>query len=264
MENDHRTNFQAANREASVILFRRSNRFKLIEGLLFCITAVLFAFLLREACLQTATVLAKTNGGKILLVLTGGLLFWGFLIFVVAPLFLGLLQMAARMANDEEVFLPDLFLPLSNGKRYLRALAVLLPFLWKIAAFFWLPGFLFDVLEAIFGEMLLFTVLDVVVSALLAAAWCLLALRGFVRLSFLLQWRMPLRASRRANRQIAGKSFSGGGFWWICYLPRILLGFLTVGILLVADVIPRMMISYFRYAGRMTDYAFSSEEPNYE
>ena len=264
MANEKWSDFRQSNEEAGVILFRRSNRLKLVEGLLFCATVFLFALLLQEACLQMAARLAKTMAGVRLFTLTGKLLFWGLLLFVFAPLCLGLLRMAARMANDEEVFLPDLFGPFSGGKAFGATLATLFPFYWKAFAFSSLPNILFAVLKICFGKPLWLILTGTVVLIVLGIVWLLLALRGFVRLSFLIQWRMPLLASGRANRQIAGKSFSGGGFWWICYLPRILLGFLTVGILLIADVIPRMLISYFRYAGRMTDYAFSSEEPNYE
>ena len=264
MANEAQLNFRRANEEASVILFRRSNRLKLVEGLLFCATAFIFALLLREACLQMAAKLTKTVTGTALLALTGDLLFWLFSFFVVAPLCLGFLQMAARMANDEEVFLPELFLPLLSGKAFGSSLLTLFPFYWKISLFSLLPNILFEVLKFYFGKPLWLVLSGGFVLIILHIVWLLLALRAFVRLSFLLQWRMPLLAAGRANRQIAGKSFSGGGVWWLCYLPRILLGFLTIGILLIADVIPRMMISYFRYAGRMTEYAFSSEEPNDE
>ena len=142
----------------------------------------------------------------------------------------------------------------------MRTLIVLFPLYWKFAVFCWFPSILYDALAVAFDTAAAFVVIGNVVLWLLNVAWLLLALRGFLRLSFLLQWRMPLLASGRANRQIAGKSFTGGGRWWLCFLPRILLGFLTVGILLVADVIPRMLISYFRYAGRMTDYPFTLED----
>lgn len=260
MANGRQPDFRTAYREAGEILSRRSNRFKLIEGLLFFVTFFLFALLLREACLQMAVALAVEQWEKVLFSIVGDLLFWGCLFLVAAPLFIGLLSMAARMASGGEVFLTDLFLPFSGGKRYLRTLIVLFPLYWKFAVFCWFPGILYDALAAVFGNVAAFVVIGNVVLWLLNVVWLLLALRGFVRLSFLLQWRMPLLASRRANRQIAGKSFTGGGRWWLCFLPRILLGFLTVGILLVADVIPRMLISYFRYAGRMTDYPFTLED----
>ncbi len=263
MKDQTAPDFRTANRETGEILSQNGNRLKLIEGFLFCVTAFIFALLLREAGLQMAA-LAVAGWQNVLFTVAGDFLYWGFVLLVVMPLFVGLLGMAARMANDCNVYLPDLFLPFATGKKYLRALIVLWPLYWKFGVFYWFPGIAFNALISYFGRTPLLVILGAVVLGLLIAVWLLLGLRGFVRLSFLLQWRMPLLAANRANRQIAGKSFSGGGLWWLCFLPRILLGFLTVGILLVADVIPRMLISYFRYAGRMTDFAFSSEEPNYE
>lgn len=263
MENGTALYFREANRKAGEILSQNANRLKLIEGLLFCITFFFFALLLCEAGAQTAA-LAVAEWQVLLLSIAGDLLYWGILLLVVMPLFVGLLNMAERMARGCDVFLPDLFLPFASGKRYLRALIVLWPLYWKFGVFYWFPGILLRALVSLFGQIPWLLASGAGVLLLLAIVWLLLALRGFVRLSFLLQWRMPLLAAGRANRQIAGTSFSGGGLWWLCFLPRILLGFLTIGILLIADVIPRMMISYFRYAGRMTDFAFSSEEPNYE
>ena len=260
MANQRLPSFRTAYDEAGEVLSRRSNRLKLIEGLLFCVTFFVFALLLREACLQTAAVLAVTQLGKILLSVAGGLLFWGCLFLVIAPLSVGLAEMAARMAKDDDVFLTDLFRPFANGKNYLRALIVLFPLFWKFAVFSWFPGIAFDALIACFGSVNYLVLPGVLVLVALAIVWLLLALRGFVRLSFLLQWRMPLLAAGRANRQIAGRSFVVGGHWWLCFLPRILLGFLTVGILLVLDVIPRMLVSYFRYAGQLTDYPFPPED----
>ena len=256
--------FRETNREAGKILSQRSNRLKLVEGFLFCGIAFIFAFLLQQGCLQIAALQKEVDWVFILSVCLANVLFWGFQLLVTAPLLVGMLQMAVRMANDEDAFLPELFSPFSSGKAYFRVLVILWPFYWKMGLFWLLPGLAFDGLTALFGASALLSILKTVVSFLLVVAWILLALRGFLRLSFLLQWRMPLPASGRANREIAGRSFAGGGIWWIHYLPRIILGFLTVGILLIADVIPRMMISYFRYAGRMTDYPFSSEEPKHE
>ncbi len=252
--------FRAAYGEAGEILSRKSNRLKLIEGLLFCFTFFIFALLLREACLQIAAVLASSQWAKILLSVAGGLLFWGSLLLVIGPLLVGLLQMAERMAKDDDVFLGDLFCPFASEKQYLRALIVLFPLYWKFAVFCWFPNIAFNALLSYFGESLFLIIPGAIVLAALPVVWALLALRGFARLSFLLQWRMPLLAAGRANRQIAGASFSGGVSWWLRFLPRILLGFLTVGILLVFDVFPRMLISYFRYAGRMTEYPFTPEE----
>ena len=263
MANQPLPDFRETNREAGEILSQNSNRLKLIEGIFVCVTFFIFALLLREACLQAAQLMA-TQLGKILFFIAGNLLYCGVVLLAVMPLVVGLFGMAARMANDCDVFLPDLFLPFASGKNYLRALIVLWPLYWKFGVFCWFPGLAFDALVSYFGKTLLLVILGAVVLGLLIVVWLLLGLRGFVRLSFLLQWRMPLLAAGRANRQIAGKSFAGGGRWWLCFLPRILLGFATVGILLVADVIPRMLISYFRYAGRMTDFVFSSEEPNHE
>ena len=256
--------FREADREAGAILSARGNRLKLIEGFLFCATFFVFALLLRETCRQIAALPRMGKPAVISVTIVGDILYWACLLLVNGPLFAGVLQMAARMANEEEVFLPDLFSPFLSGRAYFRALVILWPLYWKFALFCWFPNVAFDFLRTLFGKTALLTAFGVGTLILLAAVWLLLALGGFVRLSFLLQWRMPLLAASRANRQIFRKSFAGGGLWWLCFLPRILLGFLTVGILLVADVIPRMLISYFRYAGRMTDYVFSSEEPNYE
>lgn len=256
--------FRETRRQAGEILSQKSNRLKLIEGLLFCLTFFIFGALLEQTCLQIANLPGSDERMQWAAVILAKILFWGSQIFVTAPLVIGLLQMAQRMARGEEAFLADLFLPFRSGNAYSCALTALLPFFERFLLLFALPDLLFGIFELLFGKSLLLSAIETVVLFLLAVAWLLLALRGFVRLCFLLSWKMPLRAARRANRQIAGTSFVGGGRFWLGFLPWILLGFLTVGILLIADVIPRMMIFYFQYTGQMTDFAFSSEEPDHE
>ena len=65
------------------------------------------------------------------------------------------------------------------------------------------------------------------------------------------------RVSRRLQRPVAI-------VFWRGYLWRILLGLLSVGILLLLDTLPHMLIAYFRTCRLMDDSTIRLEEHKHE
>ena len=74
-----------------------------------------------------------------------------------------------------------------------------------------------------------------------------------------------LSSQIRREASCLRKEFPFAGFYFFFgFLPLLCLGVLTVGILLLADVLPRMCVGYFQYCNFMTDSLIRMEEKRYE
>lgn len=256
--------FRAVRVAAGEVLSQKSNRLKLIEGLVFCAAPVLLTVVLAELFENIAALTIAQGTTRMVAAIGFNCILALLHLFLTLPLLFGLLEMAERMTEGEYVSLVDLFEPFSVGKRYRRALGV--AFRW-----FWTVGILIlvEVLTAVFfratmnGRIWL-VFLEAVLAVAEVIFWFFFVMRRFVTLSFVISRRMPLSDARRATGKMARYSRKGGLIWLLCWIPWILLGFLTVGILLLADVLPRMCVSYFLYCDESTKNANSSEVSNHE
>ena len=85
------------------------------------------------------------------------------------------------------------------------------------------------------------------------ALWYRFAARDFLRAYLTLQ--MPSDPDRM---QPYARSL--GVRYGIGFYPRIVLSLLTLGVLLLADVLPRMLIAYFRLCNKLNEITTRSEE----
>ena len=83
--------------------------------------------------------------------------------------------------------------------------------------------------------------------------WAWLSMRSFLLPYFALS--LPDAAVRMRPYAV-----SVGARYWIGFFPWIVLSFLTVGILLLADTLPRMLIAYFRLCRKLNELTTQSEE----
>ncbi|MBE6601765.1 MAG: hypothetical protein E7637_04590 [Ruminococcaceae bacterium] len=237
--------------QASEILSENGNRLMLIEALGLCLLTVPLYVALHTLCMMGVRLLPQLP----LLVwewILAGLIFF-LTLLVTLPLLYGVARMASCMERGEEVSLSDLFAPFTSGRRYfyalhasfhtLRLLSLVVLMIWMtesaIAALIvdpvlaWGIGVLCFLAEAVIGICLLygqFPLLAVTVHEECDA-----------------DTHESLSALSASSSQRYASRFFGGFFF------RILLGVLSFGILLLWDVIPLMLVSYFRYCRRIND-----------
>ena len=259
MEQTPLPDFRSARRCAGEILGERSNRLKLMEGIVVFLMPILLSVLLWELFSQILTAVDAEGAPAIVASVLFAVFLSLFQLFLTLPLFFGLTGMAAGMAGGEYVSLADLFEPFGSGKAYRQTLCLAF-------RLFWTAGLL---ILAVWGTLAFFAAVGggKLLPALLAGfltvgeviGWIVLAMRHFPTLALVQREGMSLREARKKTAGVAGRARRGGLLWAVCFLPWVLLGLLTVGILLLADIFPRMLISYFLYAGKLTDPANSLE-----
>ncbi len=224
-------------REAGEILSERGNRLLLIEGIGVCLLLLPMLLFFGYAFSILGEVLSLSTVATVGMVAAYVLLLIALCIFVAGPLLFGLFHMAHRMVKREEVFLGDLFYAFENMRHYKCALqasaAVILRLCIASIAVIctylaFLLAFPYDL-----GMMILCGVLITAEVILGILACCTV----YPLTRCILEGRaMDRSALRRMERGL--RFFAGFVFW-------ILLGLLTVGVLLLWDTLPRMLIAYF-------------------
>ena len=207
-----------ARREADAILATGANRLLLIEAILIvCVFVSLFI------SLQSATVLLLSTFPE------DGVL----TSLLAAPVVLGLFRLAQQMQTGEEPILMDLFYFLSSRERYLQGLYFTRFASLKVA----LMILAVDTVNILWSTQIpdtpAFRVLGGVLIALVIVVCIIWMLFPYSKLNSLLR-----------NDDEPARVHGGIRLVWF-FLPWLLLGFVSIGILLVIDVLPRMLLTYF-------------------
>ncbi|MBQ8309807.1 MAG: hypothetical protein IJX80_02195, partial [Clostridia bacterium] len=163
-----------------------------------------------------------------------------------APTLFGLFRIAGKLAADEEAVLADLFYAFSDRHVYARALATVRGLLFR-GTIVW---FACEITYLLFVYALPPTLPNAVLCGLLIGIEILCGLVWLLcRYPYL--WAtirfedMPLPdAYDRAREHVSSPLFRGWRFTF-GFVPWLLLGFFTVGILWIADTLPRMLVAYF-------------------
>lgn len=229
-----------ARARAAVILSARGNRLLLIEALSVCCLLVAL-FVTVQYAISALSLLVV----PLFLEVLWYVCIYLFLRFLAAPLLVGLVYMAHLMCRKEEVILSDLFFFWMDGKRYLHALRMTAPTVYCI----FLAILLSDYTVTVLASLMPFGVWNLPVLALLIAA----ELFG-VLLLLCLSYSRICRGVCAILADVAGIEQRGGGKpirafgkgvrFFGGFFPRILLGLLTFGLLLIADVLPQMLLAY--------------------
>lgn len=233
-------------RRAGEILSERGNRLLLIEALAISLVFIMLYSLMSYAC---AAVLFFAPGSDTLMlgVIIAHAAFTVLLTFLfTAPTLLGLFHIAQKMVAGEDAVLADLFFAFSDRHTYARALAVVRELL-LCGACVW---FVCELTYLFFVYFL--------PPTLLCAVWCgfligvevllgaVLLLHTYPNFYGALRYSdVPLSEARARGRACVPYPISRGRRFFVSFLPYLLLGALTVGILWIADTLPRMLIAYF-------------------
>ncbi len=242
-------------KEADAILATRANRLLLVEALLICMVfAALFTSL--SAALALLLPLAEQlipAGGFLLDALLSALLNL-LVVFLIAPVLLGLFRIAFLTYTGDDAALSDLFYYLSNGERFYRGWTLAWGVVWRLA----LGTFVMNATTLLFQNTLAQMPFSTLLHTALIALECIATLALlFLRHSFcfyaLRNEDAPLWQAREAARRFRRAHPHSGVRFFFGFLGWILLGVLSIGLLLLIDVVPRMLLTYFCDCDRQTE-----------
>lgn len=251
-----------ADHDARGILAQRGNRLLLIEAILLTMLNVpLHIVLYNTTAFITAFVGFTTDSA----VWSGGMLaIYAVLAVAVAclitlPSVIGLFDFARRLACGESLTLSELFAPFFSSQRYGRALKIAWRVFWRAGLTVLIICLTVWLLPLIFGErfpaalVVLIAVIQGIVGALLWA-------RRFGGMAFDMLAEHSRTVGRMPSRDLPRHAFRAAFGFFFGFLPWMLLGLVTFGVLLLWDVLPRMLIAYFRYLGQINEMIIRSEE----
>ena len=212
--------------------------------------------LLWEACTFLPAPLFGILDGVTLFLIAAVLITW----MLTLPYLLGILKLACMIGREEDASLADVFSSFASLRAYGKELWLSFNIIWKLWLIFDLAaGICYLTAKLAPGNLLaaIVAALLVICEVLLGFVLCLLR---FPHLYAALREDESQRAARAHAREMARACPTGGVMFFLGYVPWICLGVLSVGIFLLADVLPRMCVSYFRYCDMINESMTRSEE----
>ncbi len=240
-----RSDHTAMRKAAEAMLGESGQRFPLICSLLLA----LFPVGLYVMLAQCMALLVESSRGQAawLLSLEDGLfalLMIALSIYVTVPLLIGLIRQGLSVVRGKTVEVSDVFDSFSSRKRYADSLKLAFPFVIKVCLWSALIAMTYELAVFLSGSRAA-VALGAFLIVLEAVAAILSLIRCFPVLYFYLyDDRMSPREARkraRARRRTDYRVYLG---FWFGYLPHLLLGLVTFGVLLLIWVLPQMTVAY--------------------
>lgn len=251
-----------SHRRASEILASSGARLILIEAIVILIIAAASHMVIIEAT-ELMTGMAASAGRdelRAIMYPASALLLSLLCIFVDLPLIIGFLRIADELVQTGETRLSTLFSSFGSARLYRRSLRLA----WGFFAWAVVLGALVTVTCAVgielFSKNLLAGLLCGIAVVGEIALLLIPMMRAFPTLALASDPTRPMRAVKADLRQMRTRMPISGWRFFLSWLPQILLGLLTFGILLIWDTLPRMAISYFLHLQGMNEMIIRSEE----
>lgn len=226
-------------RDSTAVLSRDGNRLRFISAILIVATVslpYLLLFQVRELLLSAE---GLTDNGAALISACFAAFLLLLTVFLTLPLVSGLFYLAGRMENGEETLLSDVFYAFANGAAYRRGLCAGIWLAIPPAVLFAVPRTMVAGLAGFAGNQPLRWILVALAAVVADFLSVILLLGGFRRGGAVFR---PERGQKRF-----GHGARRVGLWyWVHFLPHLILSVLSLLIYLIADILPRMLISYFR------------------
>ncbi len=237
-------------RESGAVLAEGSNRLTMILAIMVAVTPLP----IYQALLSVGSILPTRLPEYGTLILEGvAALIFCLTVFFTLPLLFGLFHMASEMEQGRAVLLQDVLWAFTSGSAYRRALRASVPALWRILLLCVMEVAAARLVFSLRGDrgmlLALWTALIIGVFAL----WYAIAARGFLRAYVIL--REP-NLPERMQPYARSLAFHYG----LGTLPWLVLSLFTLGILFLADVLPRMLIAYVRLCNNLNEITTRSEE----
>ena len=247
-------NHRAVRREAAEVLSAEGNRLKLIEALCLCLLLVPLHFVIGELFTVLSVEFVMIPSPVLMWIRYA--VFFFLTLLVTMPLILGLFGMAERMERGGDCALLDLFAPFASWKSYANHV-------WLAWRILWLPVLMWALIwgGSELSDLLIVNATDRLMIKIFL--WILVVVVGVILIMCrfgTIALEMRREGLKRLEKISGVRRYRGFDRFLSRYLLRILLGLLSIGILLLMDVIPEMLIAYFRYCRYMNDNDVTSEE----
>lgn len=231
-------------KEAKAILGRSGNRLLLIEALAVLLLFFAMYELLHTSFSELLYFLNLDAWGTALAQFVFYALLFSLTQFFTLPTVLGIFYMARQMYDGEETTLADLFFFFSSRRRYGKALRLsvrfcILLFLLVILSESMYLGFSF-----LLPPTLPYALLCGFLIAVLTIGWVLLVFVRFPRLFLALSDESVSADPAEERYGERGEGLFCGMRFLLRFLPALLLGILTFGVLLLIDTFPKMLVTY--------------------
>ena len=241
----------ALRRSARDVLAVQENRLILIEAqVLLLLFAALYVTLSQTLWALQSVLLGLVEVDLTLLLFAVYLLLLAILaVFLLLPSIIGFLRLAGRMARGERVALSELFDVFSDKGLYRWARRMSRRWFWRIALTVTVVEMTVSLSSYLFAGNLLAGLIcsGIVILELVGGLW--LILKGFSMLAD----HLFLQELGRTRATAPKRSVGAALHFIIGFLPWLLLGILSFGILLLWEVFPCMAVSYFSYCRELKD-----------
>ena len=229
---------------AKEILSQNGNRLVLVCSFLVLLTTALFYRLLYLAFAVWLS-LPFARGGPISLFLMGtyGLLLLVFTLLVVLPFCQGVLMMAGEMVSGKTVTIAAIFEPFCEKKTYFHCVQLAIGLVWRcvcvgVLAFVGVDFLIPATVDLFWRNVILVLAIFFIGILVIGSRFSLFYFtRGGER--------MPRRTAQRQSLDFFRIHPLSTLRYFVRFLPHILLGILTIGIYLLAQVLPLMVLTYF-------------------
>ena len=240
-------NMRTVQAESAQILANHANRLLLIEAICLVFLVIPLYYAILSLCRMAMLCFASVP--LVMWYWSAFATYFLLTLLLTLPLIRGLFEMAAKMENGEEVLLIDLFAPFRSIQAYLGAVYTA----WRQIVIPTIMVLAISLSHYLAGELF---VSRTMVSLVGYAAMALI----LIACVFALELRFTLTAREVAGEHMphlyqysAWARTRHSDRFLLAYLFRIFLGILSMGILLLWDVIPEMLIAYFRFCRHMND-----------
>ncbi len=234
--------------KAAGVISQKGNRLTLTLAWMLWMLSAMLCFFLNEV-LSALAWLARAAMGWWLAPVAYELIrlcLWGAVtLFLLLPLLQGILGLSRDMMKGEIVPLADLFRPFSARWSYAGCLSSSVALTWRGMLTVLVIRVTYGAFQALFSGQLLGGIVCaiLILGELFLGFW--LCVRVFPRFYFAVRdERMPGWEAMEETVALR-RAFPTGGFRFFCgFLPRILLGCCTIGLLLLVDTLPMMCLTY--------------------
>ena len=248
--------------DADRLLATNGNRLVLIEAIVVLLVTVMpYVMLWSTYEILLQGLFANTEDAVELLLSVGCWILTVLLsLLFTCPLLIGFLRMSWDIEVGGETLLSRLFSSFMSRGTYLRAISLSVGFLWRVALIAGVVAVTCLGTRHFFAGSLLAGVLcglAVLTELILGICLCL---RYFPTLAVAMYEETPLPRAREIARKMMCRCPRAGVWFFLYFIPHILLGLLTFGIFLIWEVMPRMCVTYFLYCRKMNEMMIRSEE----
>lgn len=251
-----------SHKRASAILAQNGNRLVLVEAIVLLIMAIALHFLLTDSFVLLADFAdSEQMEWLVTAAMLGMVLVLALLtVFVTLPLFIGFLRLAAEAEATGTGHLTTLFSSFSGWRIYRRSLRLAWGFFVWCLLLTAVISTTCALTVGLFPGNILAGILCGFAVVAEIALFLLLMMRAFPTLAIAFDLRFSMRDTKRLMRSMRSRMSVSGWKFFLSWLPMLMLGGLTFGLLLIWDTLPRMAISYFSHVRKMNEMIIQSEE----